>query len=212
MRVGTRKPLHGGLVEMVVVAVREKHHVYRRQRIQRQRRCHDASRTHPLHGKCALAEHRIGQDVQPADLQKDGRVADPCRGAFAAARPRVCDDRGCRRERAARRRRSSCLPSALTRPSQHVEPIVGRAVGPGISESAVGLMMRRPGQRHRRARWSRVRHNPADRGAGSRNTSFTEHDPGLRGTGKRLRRGPCAEVFSHVLLVPHPRQHSRHAR
>ena len=141
-RMCARDPPNGGLVEVVVVIVREQHDVERRQAIERQRGIHDASRPRPLNGERALTEHRIGEHIEPAELEEHGRMPDPRRGEGSVARARVHDG-GCRDwERTARRRRGELLSPALERPSQHVAPSARLAVRPGIAERTVRLTMR----------------------------------------------------------------------
>jgi len=59
------------------VVVRQQHHVDVGQLIQAQARWGLALRAGPLHRKAALREHRVGQQVQAADLQQHRDVPDP---------------------------------------------------------------------------------------------------------------------------------------
>ena len=75
---GLASQLHyRGMVEMVIVVVREDHAGDGRQFVDADRRCVEARRAHPLHRRGALGEHRIGQPVLAAQLQQDRGVPQP---------------------------------------------------------------------------------------------------------------------------------------
>ena len=66
-----------GLIHVVVMVVRQQHHVDVRQLCQVQTRRCLTLRSRPLHGKASLGKHRVREDVEPADLQQHRDVTDP---------------------------------------------------------------------------------------------------------------------------------------
>jgi hypothetical protein len=68
---------HAQAVEVVVVVVRDHHDVDRRQILQGDARRLFAPRAEEAHRRGAVAEDRIGQDVEAARLHQHGRMADP---------------------------------------------------------------------------------------------------------------------------------------
>src|SRR5471032_364671 len=64
-------------VVMVVVVVRLEHEIDRRQRVERDSGRLKPARSRESHGRRALREHGIGEDVQTADLNEQTRVPDP---------------------------------------------------------------------------------------------------------------------------------------
>ena len=71
VRMGAGEMFRRRLVEVIVMVVREKHDVEGRERVDRQRRFHDPSWSHPLHRERALAEDGIGEDVQATQLEQN---------------------------------------------------------------------------------------------------------------------------------------------
>ena len=79
------QPPHRRDIEMVVMVVAEQHHIDRWQIVKPHPRCADTSGPGELHRAAPLRPHRIGQDVQPSDLDQHGGVTDQCNaGAFDA--------------------------------------------------------------------------------------------------------------------------------
>jgi len=72
-----RQRQQAGLVHVVIVVVRQQHHVDVGQLLQRQPGRRLALGAGPLHRKATLGEHRVGQQVEPAELQQHGDVPDP---------------------------------------------------------------------------------------------------------------------------------------
>ena len=133
------------LVEVVVVVVRDHHRIDARQI----RQCHagglGALRPHPLHGRCALREDRIGQQVDAAQLRQHGGVADPghrrlhrtASGRVAAKEGQVRPHRGDRPRRGARQ----ALARALPAPAQQVHQALALELDVVVLE-AFGAMVR----------------------------------------------------------------------
>ena len=65
-------------IEVVVMVVRQKHHVERRQLLERTRRRMKALRAGETNGGRALTEHRIREDTEAVELEEDGAVTEPC--------------------------------------------------------------------------------------------------------------------------------------
>mmetsp|Transcript_3863 Transcript_3863/g.9555 ORF Transcript_3863/g.9555 Transcript_3863/m.9555 type:complete len:292 (-) Transcript_3863:216-1091(-) len=73
-------------VEMVIVTVRDDDEVYPGELVDSERELCIPPWPHEGHGRRAAREDRIGEEVQPADLNEEGGVPYPCQG-----------DRACRR-------------------------------------------------------------------------------------------------------------------
>ena len=116
------------VVEVVVVVVRDDHHVERRQRAQAHRHGLEALRARRTATASARSPHRIGEHAQAVDLDQHRRVAEPggAQPACRALAPRPRADRATATGRAApaaRRRRESRSRSAVA--------LRGRATRPG---------------------------------------------------------------------------------
>jgi hypothetical protein len=68
---------HGGVVEMIVVVVRDDDGVERREVAQLDRHRVKALRTGKAYGRHALTPHRIGQHPNSVELQQERRMAEP---------------------------------------------------------------------------------------------------------------------------------------
>ena len=68
---------HRFLVEMVVVVMRDHHRVDVRQLGERRHRLHHALRPREADRRGALGKMRIGEHIQPAHAQQNGRMPDP---------------------------------------------------------------------------------------------------------------------------------------
>ena len=112
---------HRGLVEVVIVVVRDQHHVDVRQLRGGERQRADPLRPGPGHRRGALGELRVGQHRQTAEPRQHRRVADP--GDAGLGRLQVGCDHRQRRLRARR-----ILAAQLPAPDLPLRLVDGAAV------------------------------------------------------------------------------------
>ena len=145
LRRGVRRgeAAHGGLIEVIVVIVREEDEVHRRQRTRiPPRRGTQRRGPSPGNGRRVLAPDRIGEDVQSGELHEQRRVADPGDGDRVGGRARPRELGGGARERQrgrgsaprGRSRRPSCQRRTSSSPCSVAVPRIPEARRSGGGE------------------------------------------------------------------------------
>ena len=76
-----RQRQDGSVVQVVVMVVRQDHAFNGRQVFQADGRRMEALGAHPLHRRCALRKHRVGQPEPALKLHQQGRVPEPVQAA-----------------------------------------------------------------------------------------------------------------------------------
>jgi hypothetical protein len=74
--------LDRGMVEVIVVVMREQHAADRRELVDGDRWRMETLRPGPLHRRRALGKHRVGQPPVPTQLQQDRRMPEPVQAAI----------------------------------------------------------------------------------------------------------------------------------
>src|SRR5690606_8259304 len=83
------QPTYGVVVQVIVVIVGDEHRVQRRQFVRRHARGGEAAWTEGRQRRRAVAELRVRQQVEAADLEQKGRVPEPGGGQLCRRGPRA---------------------------------------------------------------------------------------------------------------------------
>jgi hypothetical protein len=138
-----RDPPYSARVEVVVVIVRLEHDVDRRQRIEVERRWCQALWPNEPEWRRTLAPHRIGEDVEPSDLNERSGMPHPRHGDSIGRGARRREARSRAWKESGRRIWHARVPTALGLPAQDVARVGRLGVRPGVTKTAGRIVVGR---------------------------------------------------------------------